>query len=328
MKISVIIPVYNAENFLKRCLESVLSQTLADIEILCIDDSSSDSSFKILEEYSKIDTRLKCYRNEKNIGQGLTRNKGIDLAQGEYIAFVDCDDWIEADMYEILYSKTNIKKYDVIYCNLAYDFSDGTSKNAKMPESKSITCSFLINEAISPSIKYFSPNSPCDKIFKRESIEKLKLRFESERVFLYEDKLFNLIFLASNPSFFFEPKVLYHYTIRYGSTMTSYKNNFVERYFLMDKNVKELLNKNELFSDESAKRLRGSLFEMTFVFCLNSLVYNKSLKGKISNFWSLINDKRISSNAKYFKISDIPESSSKINGLVKCACFLILKYLR
>jgi len=328
MKISVVIPVFNAENYLKRCLDSVLGQTLLDIEIICIDDCSSDNSLMILKKYAENDVRVKYFKNEINIGQGLTRNRGLDLAKGEYIAFVDCDDWIEPDMFEILYAKTIIQKFDLICCNLVFDFPDGTSGIPTMPANELITNDFLINEGIAPSIRFFSPNSPCDKIYRREHIEKLGLRFESERVVLYEDKIFNLTFLASKPSFFFEPKVLYHYMIRYGSTMTSYRKNFIERYFLMDFKLKRLLVENGRYNGERENILNKSLFEITFVFCLNALIYNKSFKGKIADFWILINDRRISSNVKKFNVSDIAESSSKINGVVKSICFFILKYLR
>lgn len=327
-KVSVVIPVYNSASFLERCLDSVLSQTLIDIEVICIDDCSSDNSFDILKDYVEKDSRVKVFKNEQNIGQGLTRNRGIDFSKGEYIAFVDSDDWIEPNMYDVLYSTTVSQKYDLICCNLIFDFPDGSAEAPKMPPLELITRDFLINEGISPSIKLFSPNSPCDKIYKREYIERLNLRFESERVFLYEDKFFNLSFLASNPNFCFVTKVFYHYTIRHGSTMTSHRKDFINRYFAMNEKIKSLLSRNGLISDEVQKRFRNGLFEITFSFCLNALVYNKSSKSKIKEFWSVINDKRISSNAKHFKIKDIPPSTSKINGSVKIVCFLILKYLR
>ncbi|KAF2081154.1 glycosyltransferase family 2 protein [Flavobacterium sharifuzzamanii] len=328
MKVSVIIPVYNAQNYLKKCLDSVLNQTLKDIEVICIDDCSSDGSYNILKDYSSKDSRLKYYRNDKNIGQGLTRNRGLDLVQGEFVAFVDCDDWIEPEMYEVLYSKNDIQKFDLVCCNLVSNFPNGFSGIPQMPSRDLITKDFLINEALSPSIEFFSPNSPCDKIYRKETIDKFNLRFESERKFLYEDKLFNLMFLSSNPSFYFEPKVFYHYMIRYGSTMTSYKENLVEKYFYMEERIVEVLNKNGCLHDEQRIRLKRSLFEMTFVFSLNALVYNKSIGGKLSSFRELINDKRVSSNAKLFKIGDIPKSNSRIKGLVKAMCFLILKYCR
>ena len=90
-KISVIVPIYNAELYLEECIHSVLNQTLRDIELLLIDDGSTDGSFRICEEYSKKDNRVQVFRN-KNVGQGLERNFGVKKAAGEYIAFLDSDD--------------------------------------------------------------------------------------------------------------------------------------------------------------------------------------------------------------------------------------------
>jgi len=329
-KVSVIIPVYNAEVFLSKCLNSVLAQTLKNIEIICIDDCSQDNSFQILSYFSENDNRIKCFKNENNLGQGLTRNRGLDLATGEYIAFVDSDDWIELDMYEVLYNEAKAHNYDLVYCGLIYDFPHGKSQIPEMPllESDLNTIPFLINEAINPSFKLFSPNSPCDKIYRRKFIENLNLRFKSERVFLYEDKFFNISFLIENPTFCFIPKVMYHYAIRYGSTMTSYRKDFLKRYFLMDEQLKILLSENGYSFPEIEQRFKISLFEITFSFCLNALVYNKSFKGKFLDFWDIINDKRISTNTKFFRLNDIPQSPSKINNTFKSICFLILKYLR
>lgn len=327
-KVSVIIPVYNAEEYLVKCLDSVLTQTLHEIEIICIDDCSVDNSIKILENFSQKDQRIRFFKNDKNIGQGLTRNKGLELAVGEYIAFVDSDDWIESNMYEVLYEKAILKQYDLVFCNLVFDFPNGTKETPVMPPVEMISQEFLINESINPKIPFFSPNSPCDKIFRREYIEKWNLRFKSERVCLYEDKLYNLMLIASNPSFYFENQVFYHYMLRYGSTMTSYKKNLTERYFFMDNEVRDILSRNNFLGSEQAYRLSKSLFDMTFVLCLNALVYNKTLKGKFYDFKELLMDKRISSNAKKFNLKDIPRSYSKVNKIVKGTFFLILKYLR
>ena len=102
-KVSIIIPVYNTEKYLKQCLDSVICQTLEDIEIICIDDCSTDSSLQILREYSQRDTRVKVFQNSMNQGLSYTRNIGIDNACGEYIQFVDSDDWVEPDTAEVLY---------------------------------------------------------------------------------------------------------------------------------------------------------------------------------------------------------------------------------
>lgn len=103
-KISIIIPVYNVEKYLEQCLKSVINQTFKDIEIICINDGSTDNSLEILEAFQKQDERIKII-NKQNEGQGIARNEGLKIAKGEYISFIDPDDWVEQGMYEFLYNK-------------------------------------------------------------------------------------------------------------------------------------------------------------------------------------------------------------------------------
>ena len=113
-KVSVIIPVYNVEKYLRECLDSVINQTLKDIEIICIDDGSTDSSLSILKEYAKKDKRIKIIK-QKNLGAGAARNKGIKIAKGEFVIFLDSDDYYPTnDILKILY--TNAKKHKVLIC--------------------------------------------------------------------------------------------------------------------------------------------------------------------------------------------------------------------
>ena len=101
VKVSIIIPVYNPGELLNRCLDSASNQTLKDIEIICIDDGSSDGSLDILNRYAKNDSRFKVL-SQPNLGAGIARNKGLEYANGEYIVFLDSDDYIEFDMCECL----------------------------------------------------------------------------------------------------------------------------------------------------------------------------------------------------------------------------------
>ena len=94
IKISVVIPVYNVENYLEKCLDSILNQTLREIEIICIDDCSIDNSYFILEEYSKKDSRIVIIKNNINKGVSKSRNIGINISKGDYIAFIDSDDYV------------------------------------------------------------------------------------------------------------------------------------------------------------------------------------------------------------------------------------------
>ena len=101
-KVSIVIPVYNVEKYLRECLDSVVNQSLRDIEIICINDGSTDNSFKILEEYKSKEIRLQVL-SQKNGGQSKARNAGLEVATGEYIYFLDSDDYIKTDALEILY---------------------------------------------------------------------------------------------------------------------------------------------------------------------------------------------------------------------------------
>ena len=112
-KISIIVPVYNTEKYLSQCLESLLKQTLTEIEIICIDDGSTDGSGKILEEYRQKDARIIVMR-QQNAGQSTARNKGIKIAKGEYVYFVDSDDWLENDCCQILYERAEANGLDMI----------------------------------------------------------------------------------------------------------------------------------------------------------------------------------------------------------------------
>lgn len=103
MKVSVIIPVYNSEKYLEKCLNSLIKQTLEDIEIVCINDGSTDNSLEILNAYAKKDRRIKVL-SQKNLKQGAARNNGLKIAQGEFISFVDSDDWVDFDYLEKLYN--------------------------------------------------------------------------------------------------------------------------------------------------------------------------------------------------------------------------------
>ncbi len=104
VKVSVVIPIYNTERYLPRCLDSILSQTLEDIEVICVDDFSSDGSRVILEEYASLDTRIRIILLNENHSAGYARNQGMDIATGEYIYFLDSDDWIDPDYLSEMYS--------------------------------------------------------------------------------------------------------------------------------------------------------------------------------------------------------------------------------
>ena len=110
--VSIIIPVYNVEKYLIECLDSCLNQTLQNIEIICIDDASTDNSSKILEEYAQKDSRIILIKQKINKGQGIAKNLGINIATGKYLMFLDSDDWLELNAVELTYNQICRNKND------------------------------------------------------------------------------------------------------------------------------------------------------------------------------------------------------------------------
>ena len=119
--ISVIIPIYNVEEFLPKCIDSVLNQTLKNVEIILVDDGSTDNSSIICDEYALLDNRITVI-HKKNEGLSASRNIGIDVAKGNYLAFVDSDDWIEESMFEIMYNTIVTNDADMVVCNYYEDY--------------------------------------------------------------------------------------------------------------------------------------------------------------------------------------------------------------
>ncbi len=125
IKVSIIVPVYNGQDHLKRCLDSLVNQTLKDIEIIIINDASTDNSLKVMREYESKYNTIKVVNSPINLNQGGARNLGIEIAKGTYLGFVDSDDWVHEEMYEKLYSKANDTKSDVVDSD--YFISDGNN---------------------------------------------------------------------------------------------------------------------------------------------------------------------------------------------------------
>lgn len=126
-KISVIIPVYNVEKYIEECLESVSKQTFSDIEIICVDDCGQDNSIKIVEEYQKKDNRIKIITHNKNKGLAASRNTGMAQASGDYISYIDSDDYIETNFLEELYKKAIETNADIVQSSIIFYYEDNNN---------------------------------------------------------------------------------------------------------------------------------------------------------------------------------------------------------
>ncbi len=169
-EISVIVPVYNCEKYLEKCINSILSQTFDDLELILINDGSSDNSGKICDEFKEKDSRVKIV-HQKNMGVSVARNVGLDVSEGKYIGFIDGDDYIESDMYEFLYNNIKKNEAEVAICGIANIFmkNNGSEKLTRQISDFSGVKVLNGEEAFSESLKskIFSVN-PVNKLFDKK----------------------------------------------------------------------------------------------------------------------------------------------------------------
>jgi len=181
IKVSVIIPVYNVQAYIRECLDSLINQTLQDIEIVCINDCSSDNSLNIVQEYASKDDRIVVVNNEKNVGAGVSRNIGIHMAQGEYLAILDADDFFELNMLEIAYSQCINDNADIgIYDYAKYNNDSKSISNCLIP--------LYLTKKMESDVSHFKQTkgyifqsvgcAPWNKMYKRQFVLESKIEFQ------------------------------------------------------------------------------------------------------------------------------------------------------
>ena len=286
-KVSIIVPIYNVEQYLNRCMDSLLNQTLNDIEIIMVDDGSPDNCPQMCDEYAKKDSRIKVI-HKKNAGLGMARNSGLELATGEYVAFVDSDDYVDCRMYETLYQKVKKKQVDAVLCTFYNDDKGNVSEGSidGMPSKESVI-DFQIDYIPNvigclPSVKYnqLYGYSVWNILFSRDVIEHNKVRFESERNFVSEDILFQLDFAACASKLLLLPKPFYYYCNNAGSLTKKYDYTRFDREVLLYKEIGRRLKVKKLAIPDLKLRLsRLLLYKCLFSVCdtIKYLPYKESV---------------------------------------------------
>lgn len=213
--LSVIIPAYNVEKYIEQCINSVLNQYLKNIEIIVIDDGSKDKTSDICLKISENNKNI-IYKKVQNGGCSAARNLGISMAKGKYIAFLDSDDWVDSDMYINMIEEAEKNKADIVICGFKkLDENKNLLSTVKIPKRNNK------NEYIDCSTEWFA--SPCNKIYKRDLLEKNNIRFLLN-IYTGEDMFFNFI------SFFYSKNIIsldepyYNYFMNQNSVSNNYKN--------------------------------------------------------------------------------------------------------
>ncbi len=279
IKLSIVAAVYNLEKYLPRCLDSLVNQTLQDIEILCVDDGSTDSAPQIIEKYAKMyPDKIKTF-HKKNGGEFTTRNYGLQRASGEYVTFVDTDDYVEPNWAEKLYTAAKTNNADLAVCG----FERIDLETNKVVATNMTNFGNTVKQ-IDPKddfILFINP-APWNKIYKREKIKDLEfLPFRG-----FNDTMFLASCYTRMKKIAFVPDVLYHYYLRYDSqihTVNEQDVNNLKKYLL---EVKKLYIKSGKYDE-----MKYLLDTFAFLHLGTSVMYRASYDKKI-NITQMLKDTR------------------------------------
>ena len=223
--ISIIVPVYNGEKFLKKCIDSIRSQTLENWQLLLIDDGSQDGSPQICDDYAAQDSRIQVV-HKPNGGVSAARNDGLRLAQGKYIGFVDADDWILPDMYEKLVNQAEKTNADIVMCDAKTVYGNGREELdtiTQLPQSV-----MLGRSDLSPELLLELAGATWRCIYRRELIHKMGLKYPVG-IHFSEDRVFNLYAMGYCDKLYYLKEAYYMRFINDESAVHSFHADYFER---------------------------------------------------------------------------------------------------
>lgn len=295
MKISIVIPIYNAEKYLNMCLDSVITQTYSNLEIILINDGSKDSSLDICYRYKEKDNRIKVINNN-NHGVSYSRNCGISISTGEYIIFIDADDYIENNFIEKLITCNEYETYDLFISCYTDFYDENIFKEQKLIDENILT--FDLKKDYLNIVKYL--RTPWGKIYKLNIIKENNIKFPEDYI-TAEDQIFNFMYLRYVKKYRFLNECLYFYRHENKDSLSSSKNyeafisNIkklnIEKIFLNEMNIE---NKEKIMGDDAVELIGG------YVFLSNESMFNyfyykkrlKLIKSILENKYNATNNKK------------------------------------
>lgn len=257
VKFSIIIPVYNVNNYLSECVNSVLNQTYKEFEVLLIDDGSTDGSSKLCDKYNRENSQVHVF-HQKNQGVASARNLGIEQASGDYILFLDSDDWIDSKTLEYLENRLEKKQYDVIIFSYAKEYGDNSYikyviEDNQFSEDELSKVVYrrlfgLTNSELKhpESLEYMS--TCWGKAYRKECLHNCKFQ-NIEQIGSFEDGLFNMDVLNENTTVEYINKPLYHYRYTKNSLSSKYRSNLQSQWNTLFSIIQQKINENALSND-------------------------------------------------------------------------------
>lgn len=228
VKVSIIIPVYNVEKYLRQCLDSVVNQTLKEIEIICVDDGSTDNSQFILEEYAEKDPRVRVF-TQKNMGSGVARNRAIEQVEGEYMGFMDSDDWADPTMFEKLYENAKLNESDMVMCPMLI-IKEGeeelSSRDIKDLPYYNLDCfddtfdNRVFNHRDTKDFIFKIAVNAYNKIYRTSFVKKFNAKFAENGLIFQDNIFFYRTYLNASRVSLIRDFLYFHRTSRPGSVQT------------------------------------------------------------------------------------------------------------
>lgn len=295
--ISIIVPVYNVEKYLIQCINSIINQTYKNIEIILVDDKSTDSSGKICDEFLKKDKRIKVIHKSKNEGLGYARNTALDIIKGDYVTFVDSDDYLDEDAIEIMYNAIQKKQVDACIGGFKRVNDDEIITKKVIYKEEEFRGSKEVNNLLfrligsAPDKKDAIKMSVWNCMYNTRIIKDYNVKFESEREYLSEDIFFDIKYYNKANSVAILNNACYNYRYNEKSLTKKYRQNRFELSKKMYEKEKEELKKISLY-DEAKYRLSRQFFIYTLA-CIrqeNIKISNKTLKEALKSIKKICND--------------------------------------
>lgn len=313
-KISVIIPVYNVEQYIRKCLDSVINQTYKNLEILLIDDGSTDSSGKICDEYAAFDSRIKVF-HKINDGSSSARNTGLKYITGKYLGFVDSDDWIEPEMFEVLYKAlidNNVTLSSVSFTK-DYETNSVPENGVESIPSRILTQKKMLLYALRCNYYGGFSRGLWNKLYRADIFKKHSLTFDKKLKVSHDIKILVEYLLADKCTGIFVSTPYYHYLQRGGSLINS---NMPENEFRNELNgFKEIvvLIENHGYSDIAIWMKREHCYNASLLAERALKANNKKLFSEMQTEMKIYLKEYIDTNSEY------PERIERMNGLINKA---------
>lgn len=334
-KVSIIVPVYNVEKYIKRCVDSILEQTYTNLEVILIDDGSKDSSGEICDSYESIDNRVKVI-HKNNEGLGFARNTGLDATNGEFVTFIDGDDSISKDHIEKMVSALCQNGADTCLAGHTKVYKNSKVKHINVCAGKKYEGVNVKKQILSrmvgsnPNGSDYIEMSVCMVMFSRRIIDENQLRFHSERDFISEDLIFNFDYYPNSIKTVIIDDVGYYYYDNEGSLTTRYDPDRFTKQKIMTREVIKRTKDLGIY-DRCEQRILNTFISIAR-YCVK--LEQKFSRGKYKLFLKrvklILDDETVKRAFNLFNNSEVSIKSKIVNILMKkkkyCLLWIIMKF--